>query len=126
MEKPGEKGEVKTVDALDLKFRDWLGYLRHVNHPDVDDVEEQYRQVFTELGYSEEDLMNTTLGNCNKVVELYIVGLQQVLEQLNQGFPVSIPGTYKYGKEASPDIIEKTIPIHMRRHEEYKERVARR
>lgn len=119
-------GEPQVVDALDLKFRDWLGYLRYIEHEDVDEVEEQYRQVFMELGYTEEQLMETPLRNCNKIIELYIHGLQQVVDQMKDGFPVSIPGNYKIGKDVSPELLEKVIPVHMARHEEYKERMTRR
>jgi len=117
---------VKTVDALDLKFRDWIGYLRYIKQEDVDEAEAQYKQVFTELGYTEEQLMQTTLRDCNKVVELYIEGMQEILKGMQEGFPVSIPGNYKYGKDASPELLSQAIPIHMNHHEVYKERVGRR
>lgn len=103
----------------DAPFGEYLSILKQEDRQqDANEAEAFYLEIFETLGYSKEQLYETSFKNVVTVA-------QKFLEEMNRQFTtfapsVSLSGTVLAGKDVDEEIIKKVIPIHARRHEEEK------
>lgn len=112
-----------TVLTLEeAPFHEYLKILRKEGYEDeADEIHSQCLEIFTQLGYGEEDLNRTPLKNVHTVIEIYTAEINRQIIEASQ--PPSILGNMLVGKgaeELSPEQLRYLISRQLQLSEEEK------
>lgn len=110
------------IELEDAPFSEYLRILRENNREvEADKFEAEFTALFAELGYTPEDLYNTSVKNVFTVIEKYLNEVnKQILSSVST---TEIGGSVLVGNNVDPELVKKVSMIQSRRHEEEKNRL---
>ena len=96
------QGTPLTLSLEEAPFREYLRILREEGFSDsADEIERDFKAIFVDLQYSEEQLYGTSFENVKKIVEIYANELNNQLQAAaSQPQGLSISGNMMAGEGA--------------------------